>query len=272
MSDDKAQQGILLGENGDNGKTVFVNVLMALLSEYATNMPIDTLLQRKPGGASNDIVRLKGARYISCSEANRQYTFDEALVKRLTGSDPITARALYKDFITFTPVGKIVIATNRIPRFDKTDTAFDNRLKMIPFDVTIPKEEQDKNLFDKLMGQADGILAWAVEGCLLWQNEGLGPVPTKVIPGSGFPLVSSVEGFIATCCVQGGSCRVSHKELYDGYLLYHEWVADGTEPLASSVMGAELSKLGIAVDHGRDGNYRIGVALRTADNSDSVLT
>ncbi|GFO55964.1 hypothetical protein GMSM_29710 [Geomonas sp. Red276] len=255
---------VLLGENGDNGKTVFINVLMSLLSEYGTNMPIDTLLQKKPGSQSNDIVRLKGARFISCSEANRQYNFDEALVKRLTGSDPITARALYKDYITFTPVGKIVIATNRMPRFDKTDRAFDSRLKMIPFDVTIPKEEQDRTLFDKLMEQADGILAWAVKGCLMWQNEGLGPVPTEAIPEGGVQLVCSVEGFLATCCDHGANLTVSHADLYRTYLLYHQTIGDGTQPLASSAMGTELSRLGIPVGHDRDGNYRVGIDLKPA--------
>ena len=49
---------------------------------------------------------------------------------------------------------------------------------MIPFTVTIPTEQQDKNLGAKLKKELPGILAWAVEGCKLWQKEGLTPPPT----------------------------------------------------------------------------------------------
>lgn len=255
---------ILLGESGDNGKSVLMNVLMWLLGDYAIDMPIDSLLQRKPGASSNDLVRLKGSRLISCSEANRQYFFDEALVKRLTGSDPITARALYKEYVTFTPEGKILIATNRVPRFDKTDTAFDNRVRMIPFDVTIPKEEQDPNLFDKLMEESAGILAWAVEGCLLWQREGLGNVPTMNESNIEVLRRSSMDDFIKTGCDVGESYYCKSYDLYTAYLGYHEAINDGTAPISFSTFGVELGKHGIAYSHHRDGNYRAGIAPKVA--------
>lgn len=252
---------ILLGEHGDNGKTVFVNVVSWLLGDYTIDMPIDSLLQRKPGASSNDLVRLKGSRFISCSEANRQHYFDEALVKRLTGSDPITARAMYKEFITFKPEGKIVIATNRVPRFDKTDTALSNRIRMIPFDVTIPKEEQDLNLFDKLVGEGKGILSWAIEGCLQWQREGLGPVPVDP-PAIDVRPDCSVEKFVVGFCDMDEGKRCKTGDLYAAYLGYHSATASRKEPLSLNVFGVELSKFGIAFGHSNDGNYRVGIALK----------
>lgn len=257
---------ILLGEKGDNGKTVFVNVVSRLLGDYTVDMPIDSLLQRKPGASSNDLVRLKGSRFISCSEANKDYYFDEALVKRLTGNDPITARAMYKEFITFKPEGKIVIATNRVPRFDKADTAFDNRIRMIPFDVTIPKEEQDLNLFDKLVGESEGILSWAVEGCLLWHKEGLGAVPVAE-PEIEIRPDSSLENFIVTFCDVADDKRCSTSDLHSAYLIYHEALG-GTDPLTISTFGVELSKLGFAFGHGNQGNYRTGIAIKSYTTPD----
>jgi putative DNA primase/helicase len=251
---------ILLGESGDNGKSVLMNVLMWLMGDYAIDMPIDSLLQRKPGSNSNDLVRLKGSRLVSCSEANRQYYFDEALIKRLTGSDPITARALYKEYITFRPEGKILIATNRVPKFDTNDTAFDNRVRMIPFDVTIPKEERDPNLFDKLMDESDGILAWAVEGCLLWQSEGLGDVPVTREPNIQVVSRSSLDDFIKTGCDVGDAFYCKTHDLFTAYLGYHELVDDETNPIGFNVFGVELSRRGIAYTHRRDGNYRVGIA------------
>lgn len=255
---------VLLGEKGDNGKSVFMNVLMWLLGDYGIDMPIDSLLQRKPGASSNDLVRLKGARFISCSEANRQYYFDEALVKRLTGNDPITARALYKEYITFRPEGKIVIATNRVPKFDSTDIAFDNRIRMIPFEVSIPKDEQDRNLFDKLMVDGEGILAWAVEGCRLWQSEGLGDVPVANDLNIEVVRRSSLDDFIKTSCDVREDLNCKTFELYSAYCGYHELVRDGTAPLSFNVFGVELGKRGIAYTHQRDANYRVGIAPKVA--------
>lgn len=260
---------ILLGEHGDNGKTVFVNVLIWLFEDYATQTPIDTLIQRKPGAQSNDIVALRGARIIAAAEANKSHHFDHALVKRLTGNDPVTARQLYKEFITFKPEGKILIATNRTPRFDINDKAFDNRIRMIPFNVVIPPDEQDRQLEDKLKAEAEGILAWAIEGCSLWQHEGLGQVP---VVGSGIEVrpYSSVKHFIETCCCPAPGNQIYVAELYPEYLIYHSDMDDGTEPLAINVFGAELSGLDIAADHNRTGNFRIGIALRKTELVDML--
>jgi len=251
---------ILLGPKGDNGKSVFMNVVMWLMGDYAIDMPIDSLLQRKPGASSNDLVRLKGSRLVSCSEANRQYYFDEALVKRLTGSDPITARALYKEYVTFRPEGKILIATNRIPKFDTADIAFDNRVRKIPFDVSIPKEEQDPNLYDKLMEECSGILTWAVEGCKMWQQDGLGDVPVTIQTESVNFQRSSIDDFIRTNCDVGDGFRCKAHDLHTAYLGYHQLMADGTDPICFNVFVVELGRRGIPYSHTRDGNYRVGIA------------
>ena len=254
---------ILHGERGDNGKTVFINTIIEGLAEYAMQTPVDTLLRKKPGSQTNDIVRLNKARFVSSAEANKQCYFDEALVKRLTGDDPVTARLLFKEHVTFKPECKIVIATNRVPRFDRADTAFNNRVRIIPFDVSIPVEEQDKTLKDKLVVEANGILAWAVRGCLLWQAEGLGPVPVGEKPQIEVRPDSSVENFVETCCVRGDSYYTKTQELYEAYQVYHADVNDGTDPTGIASFGVKLGELGFLSTHGRDGNGRAGIALRS---------
>lgn len=253
---------ILLGEKGNNGKSVLINVLMKLLNDFSLQTPIDTLLNRKPGAQSNDLVRLKGARFVSSAEANKKHYFDEALVKRLTGNDPITARALYKEHITFYPECKIMIATNMVPRFDKTDTAFQNRVKQINFKVSIPDAEQDKNLTDKLYAELDGILTWAVKGCLLWQQEGLGEVPVVDTAMVEIKCNSSIADFIETCCVVSDTAKTVTRELYDAYLGYHYEVDDGSEPLNYVAFSQQLD---FESGHTNKGNFRNGIALRTIE-------
>lgn len=261
---------ILHGEKGDNGKTVFINTIMELLGDYSMQTPIDTLLKRKPGSQSNDLVRMNKSRFVSSAEANKQTYFDEALVKRLTGDDPITARELYKEYVTFKPECKIVIATNRIPRFDRTDTAFSNRVKIIPFNVSIPLEEQDKNLKEKLMLESEGILAWAVRGCLLWQEQGLGDIPLVDAVNVEIRSDNSVENFVTACCVQGNDHYIKVADLYEAYTVYHANIHDGVEPVAISKFGVKLSEMGFLMSHTRDGNYRSGIGLKADTITDKT--
>ena len=69
--------------------------------------------------------------------------------------------------------------TNHKPVFDGSDKAMVSRIHLIPFSYVVPPDRRDKELYSKLIDEAPGILAWAVEGCLAWQDKGLNP-PGKV--------------------------------------------------------------------------------------------
>src|SRR5207249_4861041 len=84
------------------------------------------------------------------------------------------ARKMRQDFFEFQPTWKIFLAANHRPTVRGTDHAVWRRIKLVPFEVTIPKDEQDKHLLTKLRAEWPGILAWAIRGCLDWQREGLG--------------------------------------------------------------------------------------------------
>src|SRR4029077_1878469 len=93
----------------------------------------------------------------------------ETLVKQLTGGDRIAARFLYCEFFEFTAQFKLVLATNYRPRIYGTDKGIWRRIRLVPFNVTIPDADQDKELPNKLRCELPGILAWALKGCLEWQ-------------------------------------------------------------------------------------------------------
>jgi hypothetical protein len=98
----------------------------------------------------------------------------EALVKQLTGGDRVAARPLYREYFEFTPSFKLWLACNHRPVIRGTDIAVWRRIRLIPFDVTIPPAEQDRRLAERLRGELPGILAWALAGCLAWRKQGLG--------------------------------------------------------------------------------------------------
>ena len=106
--------------------------------------------------------------------------------------------------MVYTPQFKLVIAGNHKPALRNVDEAIRRRLHLIPFTVTIPLEERDKNLFDKLKPERPGILQWAVDGCLEWREIGLAP-PLAVTSATDEYLADedSIARWIEECCNTG---------------------------------------------------------------------
>ena len=98
----------------------------------------------------------------------------ESLIKSVTGEDLLTARFLYGEYFSFKPTFKIFMATNHKPKIRGADNGIWRRIKMIPFDVTIPPEQRDKNLTEKLITENAGILNWLIQGYAMWKKKCLG--------------------------------------------------------------------------------------------------
>lgn len=160
---------------GNNGKSTFLETISDVLGSYSANVQPETIMMRsgQNGGANTDIARLVGKRFVISEEPTEGVRLNEGLLKQMTGGGKITARFLFGDEFEYTPQYKIWTATNHKPIIRGTDTGIWRRIRLIPFQVCIPPEKVDKNLKYKLRREFPQILAWAVEGCLLWQQEGL---------------------------------------------------------------------------------------------------
>jgi len=169
---------------GNNGKSKYVNQILHIMGEYQVKANVETIqaASDRTGGntASSDVARLKGMRLVTISEPAKGTQLNEQRVKDWTGRDPITARHLYQEPITFMPEFKLWVYTNYKLRIRGTDNAIWRRIKLVPFEVTISEEEQDKNLDKKLLIESSGILNWMIEGCIKWQEDGL-KVPKEII-------------------------------------------------------------------------------------------
>jgi putative DNA primase/helicase len=93
----------------------------------------------------------------------------------------IKAVRKYENPITFNETHKLWIDANHLPVISGSENAIWNRLHAIPFTVIIPPCEIDREMPDKLLAEAEGILAWCVTGAQRWHCEGLGK-PIPVIP------------------------------------------------------------------------------------------
>jgi putative DNA primase/helicase len=206
--------------SGANGKSTIIEAFRDLLGEYAMNMSAESLLQSK-AMIRNDIARLTGARFVSAVEIGMDKKLNESLIKQLTGGDQVTARFLYQENFEFKPEFKLVIAANHKPEIKGVDNGIWRRIYIIPFDVTIPSEEIDKDLPVKLRQELPGILAWAVQGCYDWQEQGLNPPDSiKHAIKDYRSEMDTIKGFIEDICDTGSDERVPLGDLYSKY---QEW-------------------------------------------------
>ena len=161
---------------GNNGKSTFLDTIADLMGTYSANVQPETIMIRKNDSSANsDIARLKSARFVTSVEPNEGMRLNEGLVKQLTGGDKVTCRFLYGDEFEYVPEYKIWIGTNHKPTIRGTDIGIWRRIRLIPFEVNIPKEKVDKGLKYKLRKELPQIFNWAVKGCIKWQQEGLEP-------------------------------------------------------------------------------------------------
>ena len=206
--------------DGRNGKSVFLNALEHVLGDYGSVARPDVLMAKRYGDSiPNEIAALIGVRYVSTTETGSGKRFAEAMLKQYTGGDTISARFLHAEFFTFKPQFKIFLASNHKPVIRGQDVAIWERIYLIPFTVYIPPEERDKRLGEKLKKEADGILRWAVEGCLMWQREGLNPPDVvKAATEEYRQEMDALSEFIADRCFVNETARVSNTALWAEYL------------------------------------------------------
>ena len=160
----------LLHGSGANGKSTFLETISLLMGDYAKKTRTSTLMTRKNESISNDVAALCGARMVTASETNENERFDEAKIKEMTGGDTISARFMRAEFFEFVPQFKLWLCCNHKPQIKGQDTAIWRRIHLIPFNLTIPEAERDKDLPAKLKEELPGILRWAVIGCLNWYD------------------------------------------------------------------------------------------------------
>jgi putative DNA primase/helicase len=251
---------------GANGKSTLLTVLRKVMGDYATVTPFSTFVEKKNDtGIPNDLAALKGARLVMASETKRSAPLAEAIIKQVTGRDPITARFLFGEYFTFVPEFKLWIATNHKPRIIGTDNGIWRRVKLIPFDVQIPDAEQDHHLDKKLEAELSGILNWALEGLRDWAANGLGVPPSVKEATEEFRANEDVLGhFIGAECVVGEKAKVKSSELYGKY---KDWAAGAGEKyrLTQKDFSIAMTERGWQVRHTRGGNLWAGIGLKGKD-------
>lgn len=173
------------GHTGGNGKSTFLGAVRDLMGEYACAAPRTLLFEGRAGAQPHptELARLYGKRLATCSEVPEEVEIAEAKVKDLTGGDVLPVRRMNENFWDLHPTHKLHMAGNHKPIVKGTDGGIWRRIRLVPWLVMIPEHERDGDLPAKLRAELPGILAWAVMGCLEWQQGGL-RAPADVVDAS----------------------------------------------------------------------------------------
>jgi putative DNA primase/helicase len=228
---------------GANGKTTFLNTILALLGPYGKQADPMLLVARSRDPHPTNMADLVGSRFVVCSEVDDGRHMAEAAMKQLTGGDRIKARFMHRDFFEFEPTHKIWLAANNKPIVRNNDHGVWRRIRLIPFTVTIPAEEQDRDLPEKLRAELPGILAWAVEGCLEWRRGGLRDPESVRAATQGYRDDMDLIGqFIVERCEEIPGRRAQAQTLYAAYRTWCE--ENGLHPCSQQAFGRRLSERG----------------------------
>ena len=252
----------VLHGTGRNGKSKFLEALADIMGDYAKDAPSSTFMKRiNGGGASSDLASLVGARLVTTMETGTDRFLDLPTIKQITGGDPVTCRRLYREFFSFRPQLKLFLATNNKPKIEEDSEAIWRRLKLIPFDVSFVGRE-DTRLSDKLYAARESILAWAVEGCLKWQESGLQESDrVKNATGDYREDENELRDFFDETCVMGNENEVKARELYNQY---KKWCETNRERhMSETAFGSKVTSRGVCKKvHRSTGNYYTGIALK----------
>ncbi len=227
---------------GANGKTTWAQTMLALFGDYGRQAEPDLLLANREAHPTG-VADLVGARFVVSTEIDDGRRLAEATVKRLTGGDRLKARFMRQDFFEFEPTHTLFLVANHRPIVKGTDHAIWRRLRLIPFTVTIPPEDQDHNLGEKLQSELPGILLWALVGCRRWQTSGLSAPPAVMLATDSYRAEMDVLGsFLEENTVVMEGAYVAAADLYRAY---QDWCEANGERVASQRrFGAALTERG----------------------------
>lgn len=257
--------------SGANGKSTLARALAKAWGDYATQASPEMFLLQRGASIPSDVAALRGVRLCLSLESDSGSFLNEPRVKALTGGDLVSARFLYGEWFQFRPTAKFIFGTNHRPVVSGTDLAIWRRIHLIPFSVTIPPEEQDPSLAEKLEAEAAGILAWAVRGCVDYLAVGLNPPAPVLAAVEEYRETSDlIRAFVEERCVLDPQESTRASEVYRGYA---EWAkANGYRAISNVRLGRELVRFGVERRPGH-GNVKLdfGIRLRLPDGGDGYL-
>ena len=228
---------------GRNGKSVLIEVMMKIMGSLAVKSSTEVFLKSRGQKHPTGLAGILDARLVMATEIPSGARWDESLLKDFTGGEQVAARKMRQDFSSKQPVGKVILSGNNQPSFDSLDVGMRARLVLIPFEVTIPPEEQVPNLAATLVSEeGPSILRWMLDGASEWYQGGL-KIPSAIHGASSdyFEQEDTLGQWLDTMR-PSGPCWRSNQELISSLNGFMTGV--GQQNWDTQRLSRELSKRG----------------------------
>jgi putative DNA primase/helicase len=243
----------ILHGGGANGKSVYADTITGILGDYAGEAAPTLLMATRSEEHPTQTADLHGKRLVVASETEEGGRLKLQTVKRLTGDKTLKARFMRQDYFSFQRTHKLWMVTNNRPAVRENTHAVWRRIRLIPFEITIPEDRQDKHLVDKLREEWPGILNWMIAGCLEWQRSGLqAPEVVESATRRYQEEQDILAEFVQAVCILDGDLRTPRTEMYG---TYKDWAAKAGDrhPLDRNTFYEHLRKGSVSRPALRDG-------------------
>lgn len=241
---------IAIGASTRNGKSTFYRAILNVLGDYASTARPETIAlnrSRTGNSANSDLARLKGVRFVNLPEPGKGLELDAALIKTLTGRDPIPARFLHREFFEFIPQFALHMVSNYLPRCDDLTLFNSNRIFAIPFDVHFPPTKQDTHLLEQFAEPeaSSAIFNWVYDGYQMYMDEGLkNDVPEAIqATVNEYEANSDTFGQFIKDCIS--PVENTWTQVSTIYKVYEVWCREnGHHAMSNKNMAAEFRRRG----------------------------
>jgi putative DNA primase/helicase len=223
---------------GANGKSVFANVVAALMGDYSVTVGAGLLTKsRNEGEAERLVALLPGARLALANETRAGDVWDDKRLKDLASREKISTRRLYSEAFSFMPTHKLWIRGNHLPGVLDDSDGFWRRLVPIAFEQHLPPEKRIADLDRQIIAdELPGVLVWALEGCLAWQREGL-RIPNEIRKATFVYREDTdiLAQWLSECCTFEADARVKVETAYQSYREFcgHQGISAPSKPAFS---------------------------------------
>ena len=245
---------------GGNGKTTFSETIRMLMGDYAIQAAHDTFIV-KMGSQTNDIAMLKGSRFVTVPEIGKLAVANEALIKQVTGGEPIQSRFLYSENFLHSPTYKLWWGTNHKPAFSSQDHGTWRRIHLIECKVKFDDVNRILGYHNQFKDELPGILRWAVEGCQEWLKSGLKPPQEVTGAVSSYKHSSDIlNEFLEEKCDLGVGYLVKIKILYAAYVTWCE--QNNVEPIRKRKLTETLEDRNVKSEKTLGEHHYINITLK----------
>lgn len=230
---------------GANGKSTVFNTISYVLGAYATSVDSSVFaITDNKGSPREDLLNLRGKRFVYATELEENAVLQESLVKSMTGGDTLKARGLYsKNYIEFKPTWSVFMPTNHKPVIKGNDEGIWRRIELIPFLVDFRKTgTRDLQRDVKLKAEASGILNWVLKGVKKYHEIGLAtPDVVKQATADYREDMDLLGEWLASCCEFDDEYTATSMQLWASWHNYAHASGDLRYIPTRNLLGRKLS-------------------------------